>query len=724
MTPTHLYSAGLLFAGTALSTPLAAQESEPASRDTLHDPARAQIVVTGFSLEDLNILAGTSVLDEAKIAQHMQPQIGDILTELPGVSATSFTPGASRPVLRGFQGERIRVLTDGIGAIDASNTSADHAVTIDPLTAYRVEVLRGPAALLFGSQAIGGAVNVLDRRIPRAVPDEPVHIDALANYASAYDDRSIAAAIDIPATDRLVFHVDGSYRNTNDVEVPGFVLSDELRAETLAEAAEEEEEGEFEEAEELRELADQRGVVPNTATETWTLGGGVAFIDEWGQLGASVSYYDTNYGIPTRPGAEHAHGEEEEHDEEHDEDHDDDHDDEEHGHGGEEEGPVTIALEQIRADLRGELFISSGFFENARLRLGFSDYEHIEFEGAEVGTRFLVQGLEGRFELVQRTRGGWGGVIGGQLYVRDFNAIGAEAFVPKNDTVQWGVFTLQEYEDGPFGLELAGRYERTAVGSFTRDRSFDAFSGAVGAHYDIAEGVMIGANLSRAERAPSAEELFSDGPHIATQAFEIGNPNFTTEKSVGLEGYLRGTAGPVTFSLTGFASWFDDFIYSVDIGAEEDGLPVFQYFQSDTTYWGFEAEASALLARAGNFAFTGDVVADYVRATIDDAGPVPRIPPFRLLTGIEAQSDMLDARLEAEFVAEQDRVASFETPTDGFVFVNASLAWRPWGEEGGASLFASVNNIFDATGRRHASFTKDFVPLAGRDFRVGARVSF
>ncbi|MCA1748219.1 MAG: TonB-dependent receptor [Sphingomonadales bacterium] len=720
----RIASTALFLAGTCLSAPLAAQE-RGAERDTLHEESSAQIVVTGRSIDDLDILAGTSVLDDAKIAQHMRPQLGDMLTELPGVSATSFTPGASRPVLRGFQGERIRVLTDGIGAIDASNTSADHAVTIDPLTAYRIEVLRGPAALLYGSQAIGGAVNVYDRRIPREVPDEAIHIEGLANYASAADERSLGLGVDIPVTDRLVVHFDGSYRNTDDLEVPGFILAPSLRAETLHMAEEELEEGHTEEAEELLELANQRGFVPNTQTETYTLGTGFAFIDEWGSLGASFSYYNTDYGIPARPGAGHAHGEEEEdHDEDHgEEDHDDDHGEEGDEHG---EGPVTIGLAQYRADIRGSLNIASGFFRSIDLRLGYSDYAHTEFEGDEVGTVFEVEGLEARVEAHQRYSDGWSGTIGGQLYVRDFDAVGAEAFVPKNATEQVGMFVLEEYEAGPLGLEFAGRYEHTNVeaGSIGLSRSFDALSAALGARYEIADGITFGTNLSRAERAPSAEELFANGPHIATQSFEIGNPNFSTESSIGLESYIRGTTGGITFSLAGFVSWFDDFIYDFDTGAEMDGLPVFQYAQRDATWWGFEAEASARIAEAGAFRFNADLVADYVRATIDGAGPAPRIPPFRLLAGLEAQSNNFDARIEGEYVAEQDRVASFETPTDDFVLVNASVAWRPFGRETPTALFASVNNIFDVTARRHASFTKDFVPMAGRDLRIGARFSF
>jgi len=710
----------LLLATTAFAaTPAAAQEAPPPQPEAsegsdYHAQDSEEIVVTANFIRELDLLAGTSVLTGTDLMRDLRPQLGDTLARLPGVSATSFSPGASRPVLRGFQGERIRVLTDGIGSIDVSNTSADHAVTIDPLTAERIEVLHGPAVLLFGSQAIGGAVNVLDRRIPRRVPDEPVHIDAIGIYGSAADERSIGGSIDAPiGNGGLVFHVDGSYRKTDDLRVGGFVLSPELRAEQREIAAEEIEEGHPDEAAEALELANQRGRLPNSATEQKTAGAGFALIKERGNIGVSVSWFNSDYGVPSRPGAGHHHEEEGE-----------------EGEGGEEEEgevPVTIGLEQIRADMRGEIEAGGKFLDKIRFRLGAADYEHTEFEGEEVGTVFKTQGMEGRLELVQADRSGWRGVTGGQFFVRDFVAIGAEAFVPPNETSQIGVFTLQEFDIGKLGLEAAARYERTEVSSddVGVERSFNAFSGAVGASYEISPRIKAGVNVSRAERAPAAEELFSNGPHVATQAFEIGDPTLSKEKSWGAEAYVRAQTSDYKFSLSVFANWFDDYIFQANTGEEEDELPVFQYFQRDARYYGFEAEASATLFEAGGFRFVADGVADYVRATIKGGGPVPRIPPLRLLGGIEAQSDTIDGRVEVEWVDDQERVAAFENRTDGHTLVNASIAWQPWAARRNNTTFLlSANNILDVDARRHASFTGGFVPLAGRDIRVSARVTF
>ena len=266
------------------------------------------IIVTAPYIDQLDILAGTSALSGEELTENLRGQLGDSLTSLPGVSSTSFAPGSSRPVLRGFQGPRVKVLTDGIGSLDASNTSVDHAVTIDPLTAQRIEVLRGPAVLLFGGDAIGGAVNVIDKRIPRDIPDEAIHVDAIGGYGSAAEDWSIAGSVDAPLSSKLVLHLDGSFRDTSDVRIPGFVVAPGLRDELLEEAAEEFEEGEVEEAAEIREAANERGRITNSASRTQTAGAGIAFIDDGGNLGVSGRYSDPKYGVPGSPGVGHPPG--------------------------------------------------------------------------------------------------------------------------------------------------------------------------------------------------------------------------------------------------------------------------------------------------------------------------------------------------------------------------------------------------------------------------------
>lgn len=702
----------LLLSSSALISASALAQTVPPASVHQHNHSD-EIVIVG--LRDLDVVAGTTVVSGEELQRDIRPQIGDTLTRQPGVSATSFTPGASRPVLRGLQGERVRVLTDGIGSIDVSNTSADHAVTIDPLTAERIEILRGPAVLLFGSQASGGAVNVIDRRIPRAVPENGYHFDLTGALGSAADERSIGGAADASLGGGLVLHLDGSYRKSDDLRSGGYVLSPELRQEQREVAAEELEEGHLEEAEEALEAANRRGRIPNTSTEQKSIGAGLALIRDRFSVGASVSHFDSDYGVPTRPGAGHHH--EEEGGEE-----------EELGEGEEEHGSefVTIGLKQTRADLRGQFEFDGGAFESVRVRAGHANYKHTEFEGDEVGTVFKSKGTEGRLELVQRERNGWRGATGVQYLYRDFSAVGAEAFLPPNKTEQLGLFTLQEFPAGSVDLEAAARYERSNVraASIGRRRTFNSFSAALGASTELAPRTKVGVNLSRTERAPAAEELFSNGPHIATQAFEIGNPDLRKEKNWGVEAYVRADRGPFEISGTVFHNWFNDFIYESATGEEEDELPVFVYLQNDARHWGFELEASARLFQTGGFTFVADGVADYVRANVRHGDPLPRIPPFRLLGGIEAQSARLDGRVEVEWVADQDRTADFETRTDGHTMVNASVAWKPYGAANETNVILSANNIFDVEARRHASLTKGYVPLAGRDFRLSVRTSF
>lgn len=719
--PAHAQDAAPAASGP--DTPAARGEGPEA--DDFHDRRVAptgEILVTAQGLEQLDVLAGTSVVEGTELQRNLDGQIGEVLAKVPGVSATSFSPGASRPVLRGFSGERVKVLVDGIGAIDVSNTSADHATSIDPLTAERIEVLRGPAVLLYGSQAIGGAVNVIDKRIPQRLLNEPFHLDTIAGVDTAADLREAGASLDVPLGGGFVAHVDGAYRTTDDLDVPGYIVAPELRADLLADAAEEEEEGHGEEAEELREAANQRGTLPNSGTETWSANAGFAFFEGDSNLGASFGVYDTMYGIPLRPGASHAHGEE---GEDHDHDHDEEgHDHEEEGHAHGED--VTIGLRQYRADMRGKLALGDGFFSALNTRVGFSDYTHTEFEGGEVGTVFDVKGLEARAVLEQNNRNGWGGSTGLQYYFRDFDAFGAEAYVPKNRTDQIALFSMQEIDFDPVQLELAGRYETTEVESQVAGfrRSFDTFSGALGLVYETQGGLRFGVTGSRAERAPSAEELLSNGPHIATQAFEIGDRDLSVEGAWGLEAFARGSIGAGTVSVAVFQNWFDDYIYLTETGLEQDELPVFQYLQGDARYFGVEGQISYPVYESDGFTLLADLRGDYIRAELDDGTPLPRIPPMRLLGALEAQTGPFDVRGEVEWFAEQDRLAPFETATDGFTHVNASVAWKPIRGNDNVTLLLQADNIFDAEGRRHASFTKDFLPLAGRNFKLSVRTSF
>jgi iron complex outermembrane receptor protein len=398
-------------------------------------------------------------------------------------------------------------------------------------------------------------------------------------------------------------------------------------------------------------------------------------------------------------------------------------------------------MRQTRADLRGEVAVNGGFIDSIRLRAGWASYRHDEIEpDGEIGTTFRNQSMESRLELIQSRRGNWDGASGVQYFTRRFSANGEEKFLPKNDTEQLGFFTLQSVDLGDTRLEAGARYEKTKLRSApdadlfiaAQRRNFDAFSASVGASQQIVPGWRLGLNLARTERAPSAEELFARGNHAGTQAFELGDPSFGLEKSWGVEGTLRGRGDGYNLSLSAYHNWFNGYIYDAIVddsvcmaanGGAELEFPCFQYAQADARYWGFEAETSVKLGQIGRYAVNLDGVADYVRATITGSGPAPRIPPLRLLGGLELQDDRLTLRGEVEHSFAQDRIAATETRTDGFTLVNASLSFKPFSGNDRTSITVSANNIFDVEARRHASVLKDYAPLAGRDIRVTARLS-
>ncbi len=706
-----------LFAASALALSLAAPalaQTRPVAADPTHDDV---IVSAPVATSERDVLQGTSVVTGLELTRQLRPTIGETLARQPGVSATSFGPNASRPILRGFQGERVRVLTDGIGSIDVSNTSVDHAVIIDPLLAERIEVLRGPSALLFGSSAVGGVVNVIDTRIPRRLPENGFKLNAIGTYGSAADERSGGAAADVAIGDRFVLHADGSYLKAGDLRAGrGYLLSPGARAASLAQVGQPQTVEPGEDPIDFAANANLRGPIPNTAAETWTAGVGGAIITDTGSLGVSYSHYDSLYGVPVRYATE----------------------------AGQEQEAPRLDVVQDRFDLRADVQTGGGFLDRIRLRAGHASYRHFELEpDGAVGTAFYNKGTEGRLELVQARRGGWLGASGVQYYNRSFDVIGDEAFLPRAETEQLGVFTLQQYDAGRLKAEGGLRYEvtdhaaRVTVGDtrfFAGKRHFENLSGSLGASYAISPDLRIGLNASRTSRAPSAEELFANGPHAGTQAYELGNANFRNEKSWGLEATLHAHSDGFSFDASAYHSWFNNYIYEAQVapaacetaanpsGRDVD-LPCFQYSQANARYWGFEADASLRLATIGSYTINADVLGDYVRATVTGTGPIPRIPPARVMAGIEAQGDRLSVRGEVEHAFEQDRIAAFETRTSGYTLVNASASFKPFGTDK-TVLMLSANNIFDVLARRHSSVLKDFAPLSGRDIRATLRFGF
>ncbi|HBL29882.1 MAG TPA: TonB-dependent receptor [Acidobacteria bacterium] len=660
---------------------------------------RDEILVTASpdARSQEEVATPTSVLSGDDLMLEMQPSLGETLSRQPGVTSTFFGPGASRPVIRGLGGDRIRVLEGGLGSGDASTTSPDHAVSVDPLAAERIEVLRGPATLLYGSSAVGGVVNVIDHRVPETLVGKPLSGTVELHGGSVSDERS--GVLDLDGNiGRFAWHADVLKRETRDYEIPGFAESAALRAE-------EEEEGEEHEEEEIQ------GVVANSATDTEAGSLGLSWIGDHAFLGVAVRRHDSLYGIP----GGHAHEHEGELEEE--------------GEGEEEEGGVRVDLEQRRWDLRGGITRPFAFFRGANLRFGTSDYQHQELEGDAIGTTFLNDSWEGRLELLQKSTGLLSGSIGVQVQQRDFEAIGDEAFVPPTRTESQAVFTFQEITRGAWRLQLGGRFESqdvTASGEDPGERSFDGLSGSAGLVWQPdGRGYSAGLSLARSTKLPNAEELFSNGPHLATNAFEIGNRDLREETSLGLDLTLRKTTGRLTGELSFFVNRFDDFIYEGFTGEEEDGLTVFRYVQADAELRGAELSGIFRLFHTEPHHLDLEFGADLVRAELRASGdPLPRIPPQRFRLGLHYQGEKLQGLIEGQRVEKQDRVAAFERPTEGYTLLNASVGYRFFTASMVYDVLLRGSNLTDEEARNHVSFLKDLVPLPGRDVSLVLRLAF
>ncbi|MDE2561659.1 MAG: TonB-dependent receptor [Sphingomonadales bacterium] len=633
------------------------------------------------------VLAGDQLLRDVK------PQIGDTLAKLPGVSSSSFAPGVSRPVLRGFDGPRVEVLVDGIGSLDASSVSGDHAVALDTLNVDRIDVLHGPEALLYSSDPMGGVVNAIDKRIPRKVPANGYSFDGIASYGSAADGVLASGALDVAVAPRLVAHVDASYNHAGDERIGGYVLSPQLRAQTLADAADLLANGDAAGAANLADAANASGRLSNSAAKGHTLGAGLAFIDTGGTIGVSVQQFDTTYGIPPRPSATPG-------------------------------GATQIALKQTRLGMRTGLNFDSGFFSRVEFNAAYADYDHAELDNGVPATRFLNKAFDARLVATQASHGGWRGQSGIQYGDGNLTVIG-DPLLPDTNSSRFAAFTQQHLRLARVDLEGALRYEKSDVRAkpVGVKRTFDLLAGAAGIGWHVTDELTLNLAGIHGERAPASEELYVNGAHDATQSYEIGNPNFGIERSNGVEGGLRFRGDRAVFALTAYYTDFSNFITPVPTGQVKEDLPVYQFVQSPAKFWGIESEASVTAAQWGVNELRLEAGGDYVHATLTGIGPVPLIPALRLRGAVELDLATVTLRSEVQWFARQDRIAANENPTAPFTLLGASATWRVMGEDSPVTLILSGDNLLNVDGRMAASETRDFVPVAGRNVKLTLSVS-
>lgn len=666
-----------LFSGPAA---LAAEAESPLELE----PSVVRASALSTATRDMTTPA--EVLEGDALRLRREATLGETLDGLPGVHASSFGPGASRPVIRGLDGARVRVLSDGVDTLDASTVSPDHAVAIEPLLVERVEVLKGPATLLYGGGAIGGVVNVIDKKIPVALPEKGYEGELELRGNTVADEGLGAGGLTL-GTGPFAWRIEGLKRQANAYDIPGAAGDPRSSKQTGA----------------------------YNDTDSATLGG--SWIGDRGYLGLAYTEQNNRYGLLAHEHAHcHTHGPRDWHCGAHGHGHA--HDDHEEG------GLPYIDMKQKRWGVRGEYSDPLPGFELARVRGGYSDYQHEEIEGGVAATTFKNKAYDSRLELTHAPLFGWRGVLGGQSSRRDFQALGEEAYVPPSLTRNHGLFLLEEYTWDDWRYELGLRHEWQDISARgERSRQHRGTSVSAGAVWTFAPEYSLGFSLSRSQRLPTAEELYANGPHAATRTVELGDPNLSEETSRNVELTLRKFAGRTHFSLSVYRNQIDDFIYAADTGRDIGGeMREIQYRQQDAVLTGAEGEVGYRFSDDTDVTLFGDRVRGRLRS---GGGDLPRIPADRLGIRLDQRlAPALAGQLEFYRVQRQDQLADYETRTGGYNMLGAALTYTGKLEMADYELYLKGSNLLDAEGRNHSSFIKDEVLLPGRNLTMGVRLAF
>ncbi|MET1254209.1 TonB-dependent receptor [Aliikangiella maris] len=688
---------------------------------SLSDEAEHKIVVRINPLEHtaLNMATPTIVMAGDELTMRKAGTLGDILQFEPGISLSSFGPAVARPVIRGLSGSRVKITNNQMIVQDASTTSADHDAGIEPLLADQIEVVKGPATLLYGSGAIGGIVNVSDRKI-NSEPMEGFTGGVEMRLAdSATGERSGVVTLD-GGEDHWNWHLDGYTSETDDIKIPGQAESHILHEQELLE------EGHAEEEHTEEEHAEEEGfgLLANTRSESRGGSIGSTWLGDWGHVGVAFSQVNKEYGVPGHAHHEEEHAEEETTNEE------------EHTAEMHEEG-VMVDMQQRRYDLQAQLNEPFAGIQQWFIGTALTDYKHAEIEEDEIGTQFKNEAWELRSYLQHQTVNGWSGIVGVQLTQRDFSAIGEEAFVPESVTKNRAIFLVEEKDYGNFKWELGGRFESQEISTAGFKHSNNGFSGSIGSVYTLSKHNIIAANFSHATRFASAEEVLSFGPHITTRSFEIGNPDLDKEVSQNLDFSYRFENERLNGEINLYWNQFNDFIYAANAAitdpcltdeaieeAEHDELQLVCYKQRDAEFKGIELQLSYLLFNQGNHQFKIGVMADSVKAEFSNGENIPRIPALKY--GVNFSYDYADFSSNLSLVEHQKQkdVAANELPTEGFSMLDLEMAYRLHFADEELLIFLKGKNLLDEEARDHTSFLKDLAPRTGKNWLLGARYTF
>lgn len=696
----------------------------------------------------VNVLSG----DDLKLKQ--ASTLGETLKNEVGVHSNFYGSVTSSPIIRGLDGPRVLITQNGLDAGDASRVGADHAVSAETSTATQIEVLRGPATLFYGSGAIGGVVNVVDNRVPTSS-------DTIAEWLLQYNDVSEEKQGSFSmqtGNENVAVHLDGFWRDAGDYRLP---------SDFDAHAHEEEEHEEGEEHEEDHEETPSHLANSASKSNGFTLGSSYLF--DQGFIGFSYGKMSRDYGIPG-----HSHDDEEEHDEAgHEDEHEEEH----------EEG-TQAEMRQDRIQLLSEVNFDHAFINQLAAKVAYTDYQHQEIENGAVGTTFTNESTEIKTDLYHQEVNGWQGAWTLHYKHSDFEAIGDEAFSPPSTTESFAFAWLEEKHFDSVLLQLGARVERVSItekgdgmdlSAFEHDegheseheaehddhqeavsfgkQNFTPVSASAGLVWNYQTGYNLGISVAASQRAPSAAELFSFGPHIGTNTFEVGalysleqegdevhvesswqKPEIETSYSLDLT--WRKFEGDFGFVISAFYNHVEDYYYQQDTGliyetehdhdaedetaTEEEGLPILVYQQDNVDMYGLEAEVVYQISAP----FKVSIFGDYINAQLSDGGYLPRTPPMRIGSVLQYQGSNYDGEFSVNHYFEQDNIASLETKTNSYTLLDVNMNYYIDGFGNDLVVYAKGNNLTDEVAKVHSSFLKDVSPLPGRNFSIGIRGSF
>jgi len=706
-----------------------------------------QVDVIGLPIHasTLESVQPISVLSGDNLRNKQASTLGETLNNEIGIHTSYFGPNTSSPIIRGLDGPRVLITQNGLDVSDASRVGPDHAVTSEASTAEQIEILRGPSTLFYGSGAIGGVINIVDDRVPS---DNLTKAAVNTSFNSVSNEKALSAAY-TGGSNWLAVHIDGFWRENDDYTLPSNIdHSDHHQDES---------------AEEHQEHRDTNTLANSAASsQGFNLGG--SWLLDSGYIGLSYGRMERLNGIP-------GHGV---HSAETDADH-------------AEEAGVQSDLEQDRWQLISELNIGSDWLSAINTRVGYTHYQHTELHAqADTAnhqpasehddTVFRNKSLQLRADIVHQELRGWRGALSLENKSVDFEAIGAEAFTSPSTTNSVAIALVEEKHTNSLLWQLGARIENIGLSAdpitvstdqhqgetleaantiLFDDLSFTPFSVSAGAVWDFTAGYNTSVSLTHAQRAPSAGELFSVGPHLGTGVYEIGalfeihqqddeyhldyHGDARTEASNNVDLSLRKFEGNIGYVINAFYNQVNDFYFQANTGLStedlfvheeadiagetehhEEPLPVYIFQQRDARFYGLEAEF--IWQPAPLFQWT--LWSDSIHSELNNGDPLPRIPPMRIGNEFVFEHNHWFAELSATYVFEQTRTAENETPTDDYTMLDAIVSYSFDLSSGNITVYGKGGNLLDTEARIHSSFMKSQAPLPGRGFSLGIRGEF